>query len=179
MFASTRRLTLTALMLTVAAAMPLAAQQSSERQGFWFNLGLGTGSFGCSDCGDRVNGFSGGLAIGGTINEHVLLGAFTNGWTKSEDGATLSAGTLVAGVRVYPSKTNGFFLLGGLGIATIDVDLGPFSGSEQGTGGVLGLGWDIRVAPGFSLTPYWNGIGMKLEGETFNVAQFGLGLTIH
>lgn len=74
---------------TAALATPAVAQQPQERKGFWFNVGLGAGSLGCDDCDSRANGLSGQLSLGGTLTPRLLLGAGTNGWTKSEDGVTL------------------------------------------------------------------------------------------
>jgi hypothetical protein len=119
-----------------------APRTPHTREGFWFNIGLGAGSLGCSDCDERTSGLSGGLALGGTINQNWLLGAFSNGWTKSEDGVTLTA--------------------------------------DNGSGTLLGVGWDLRVGKTVSLTPFWNGIGMSFsDGGDANFGQIGIGLTIH
>lgn len=156
------------------------AQLGQARDGFWFNLGLGYGSLGCQDCETREGGVSGGIALGGTLSDKWLLGVATTGWTKEEDGVQLTAGTLTATARFYPSATGGFFLLGGLGIGTIDVAIEGFgSESEIGAGALLGLGYDIRVAPNVSLTPFWNGIGISINNGDANYGQLGIGLTIH
>lgn len=55
--------------------------------------------------------------------QKLLLGVGTNGWTKSEGGATLTVGTLTALMRFYPSATGGFFLTGGLGLGTVNAEL--------------------------------------------------------
>ena len=126
-----------------------------------------------------MTGLSGGLGIGGTINQHVSLGVFTNGWYKSEDGVTLNAGVLTAGLRLYPSEESGFFILGGLGIATVELSANGFgSASASGSGAVLGLGWDLRVSDGLSVTPFWNGIGIANSTGDANYGQIGIGLTI-
>jgi hypothetical protein len=148
------------------------------REGFWFNAGLGVGSLGCEFvCGDaRANGLSGGLSLGGTLTERLLLGVGTTGWAKSVDnGEVLSIGTLDARLRFYPARTSGFFLTGGLGFGTISV--GEFS--ESGVGVVLGIGWDIRVGSRVSLTPFYNGFAMRSSVSDANVGQLGLGITIH
>jgi hypothetical protein len=170
--------------LLVLAAFTLApaaeAQNTHVREGFWFNVGLGVGSLGCNDCSERTNGMSGGLALGGSINQHVSLGIFANGWSKSENGATLTAAALTAGLRWYPSATGGFFVLGGLGMSQAELNVsGLGSASESGTGAVLGLGWDIRVAKNVSMTPFWNGFAASFSGGDANVGQIGVGLTIH
>lgn len=168
------------------AGSPPAAQsgsargQESGRHGVWFYMGLGAGSLGCLDCSDRVNGLSGGLGIGGTINSHLQLGAMTAGWVKSEGGETLNASLLVAAVRVYPSSTSGFFFLGGLGISEVDYSAsGLGSANASGSGALLGVGWDLRLGGNVNLTPFWNGAGITFSGGDANFGQIGIGLTIH
>lgn len=162
-------------------AQDAAGQNANLREGFWLSGGLGYGTLGCQDCSGREGGLSGNLAIGGTISQKVILGAATHGWTKSEGGATLTAGTLTAVIRFYPSATGGFFLLGGLGFGSLDLGISGLGNvRETGTGAVLGLGYDIRVGRMVSLTPYWNGIGIALSnGGDANVSQIGLGVTVH
>jgi hypothetical protein len=172
-----------ALALGLAAVAPQAASAQGHpetRQGFWFNGGLGYGSLGCQDCGSREGSLSGGLAIGGTLSQKLLLGVGTNGWTKSEDGATLTVGTLTALMRFYPSATGGFFLLGGVGLGQVHAEVSGFgSGSETGVGALLGLGYDFRVGNNVSLTPFWNGFAMSSSETDANVGQLGLGVTVH
>jgi hypothetical protein len=169
--------------LILAAFSPRAASAQGHpqtRQGFWFNGGLGYGSLGCQDCGSREGGLSGGIALGGTVSRKVLLGGGTNAWTKSENGATLTVGTVTALIRFYPSSTGGFFLLGGVGLGTVRAELAGFgSDSETGVGALVGLGYDIRVGQNVSLTPYWNGFAMSSSNTDANVGQIGLGITVH
>lgn len=166
--------------LALAMARPVAAQGTPGRSGFWFNLGMGYGSLGCQDCGGREGSWSGGLALGGALSQKVLIGVGTNGWTKSESGATLTVGTVSALIRFYPSSTGGFFLLGGLGIGTVHASLSGFgSDSETGAGALLGLGYDVRVGRNVSLTPFWNGFAVNTSNTDVNVGQIGVGLTVH
>lgn len=170
----------TVLLLAGLAALPLAGQHPQTRSGIWFNAGMGYGSLGCDDCGSREGSWSGGLALGGTLSQKVLLGVGTNGWTKSEDGATLTVGTLTALIRFYPSRTGGFFLLGGLGLGTVHVSLDGFgSDSETGAGAVVGLGYDFRIGRNVSFTPFWNGFAVRTDNADANVGQIGIGLTVH
>jgi len=157
---------------------PSAARQASQmRDGWWGNIGLGVGSFGCNDCdGVRVNGLSGGFSIGGTLNPHLRLGIGSTGWAKTTvDGDLFTVGTLDGRVRVYPSVTSGFFITGGLGFGSIRLD----SETEIGVGAVVGLGWDIDVARHVSVTPFWNGFAMRSSVADANVGQIGVGVTIH
>ena len=151
------------------------APHSQIREGLWFNGGGGFGSLSCNGC-DSLSGISGGLSLGVTINERILLGAGTTGYYKSIDRSVLSVGTLDARVRFYPVRASGFFLTGGLGLGHLS-----FNSSETqfGAGVVLGLGWDIRVGSNLSLTPFWNGIGVTTRFNDASVNQFGVGLTVH
>jgi hypothetical protein len=144
------------------------------RQGFWFNAGLGVGSLGCDGCVGRENGLSGGLSLGGTIGEKLLLGVGTSGWAKTIGDEVLSVGTLDARLRFYPAR-NGFFLTGGLGAGSISIA----GESELGVGVILGVGYDIRVGRNVSLTPFYNGFAMRSSLSDANVGQLGIGITIH
>jgi hypothetical protein len=158
-----------------APATPPADEEEPLREGVWFSVGFGFGSLGCENCIGRDSGLSGGLAVGGTLNQHVLLGVGTTGFARSVDGDLLSVGTLDGRVRVYPSRSSGFFLNGGIGLGSLSY-LGE---SEFGLGVMLGLGWDIRVGRNVSVTPFWNGSAMQNSNVDANFGQLGVGITIH
>ncbi|MEA2765224.1 MAG: hypothetical protein QOK07_1628 [Gemmatimonadaceae bacterium] len=156
------------------------AQNAQIRQGVWFSGGLGMGSLGCQSCGSsRENGLSGDLSVGGTLSPRWLLGVGTAGWSKSEQGGRLTVATLDARVRFYPSTTGGFFLTGGIGGASVRESVGGLSATESGVGALFGIGYDYRVARNASITPYWNGFGMKNDRTDANVSQIGLAITLH
>jgi hypothetical protein len=165
-------------LMLIASATPAAAQHPKTREGFWFNGGLGYGCLGWHDC-ERDGGLSGGLSLGGTVSPHFLIGVGTTGWTKSESNVTLTAGTLDARVRYYPSVKGGFFLTGGLGLGAVAQSLGSFSVNEIGVGLVLGLGFDVRVGKNVSLTPFWNGFAVVTANGDANIGQIGLSITAH
>jgi hypothetical protein len=163
--------------LTVAATAQ--AQNAQARQGFWFSGGLGMGSLGCDNCDTRTNGLSGDISLGGTVSPHWLLGVGTSGWSKDEQGARLTVATFDARARFYPSSNGGFFLTAGLGYGSVTGSAGGFSATENGVGAIFGLGYDYRVARNTSITPYWNGFGMKNDRTDANVGQIGLAITLH
>jgi len=164
----------------VSQPSPDPVAPARTREGFWFSAGFGYGSLSCLNCDGYANGFSGGLAAGGTINQKLLLGVGTTGWYRSQDGVWLSASTLDARLRFYPSIRSGFFINGGLGLGTISLGVtGIGSESETGVGLMLGVGWDLRVGRNVSLTPFWNGSAVQTANADASFGQIGLGITVH
>src|SRR2546423_2583464 len=156
------------------------AQNAQKHEGFWFSGGLGYGSLGCDNCGSREGAISGGLSLGGTLSQRWLLGVGTSGWTKSQQGATLTVGEIDARVRFYPQTTGGFFVSGGIGVGSVTGSVAGFgSNTETGGAAILGMGYDIRVARNTSITPYWNAYAMKNNNTDANVGQIGLAVTLH
>ena len=150
------------------------------RNGFWFNAGMGVGFAGCQGCVGRDAGLSGGLSLGTTVSDKVLLGVGTSGWYRSyENGVALGGGTTDVRLRFYPSLRSGFFVTGGAGLGAVRRAAGRLSESDYGLGSVFGVGWDIRVRDNVSLTPFYNGFAMQTSFETGYVDQFGVGITIH
>jgi hypothetical protein len=169
-----------AVLLLLPAALH-AQGHPQTRQGFWFNVGLGYGSLGCDDCNDeREGGFSGGFALGGTVGKNWLLGVGGAGWNKDEENGSLQVGTLDFRARFYPSATGGFFLTGGIGFGSIRIEIdGLGDHTENGAALLLGLGYDFRIGKNVSLTPFGNVFGVKNDDADANVAQIGLGVTVH
>ena len=87
----------------------------------------------------------------------------------------MSAGTIDARFRWFPSLYNGFFLTfgGGLGHASFDGE------TTWGTAFTFGAGYDFRVSDNVSLTPFYNGIGIANSIDDMNWNQLGVGITIH
>jgi len=154
---------------------PPVSQSAQPREGIWFNGGFGFGSMCAGGCSGGLSGGSGGLSVGTTINDKLLLGVGTAGFYRSVNGVAQTAGTLDARIRFYPILTSGFFATGGLGLGNVSVA----NVTEYGVGAVLGVGWDIRIRPNVSLTPFWNRIGVSTSSINAGVGQFGLGITVH
>ena len=168
------------------------------RQGFTASFGLGAGSGGvkCDGCStDRQNGFSGYLRLGGAVNPNWVIGGETQGWTYSKNGETDRFSYLTAFSQYYPMVQSGFFMKGGFGLGAASFEVtDPTFGNQKvssvGPAATLGLGYDLRVARNFSITPYANylsefganaksggsDLGYKLNG---NVMQLGVGFTWH
>jgi len=163
----------------VQAEAASAQGYAQERSGFWGSGGLGYGSLGLDGFSGREAGLSGNLSLGGTISPRFLLGGGTTGWTKEVDGIRFSFSTLLLLTRFYPNQDGGFFLTAGLGAGSVSASEGSTSVSESGGGALLGLGYDVRVGPRWSLSPYVNAIGFDIDGDAADVFQFGLGVTFH
>ena len=180
-----------ALVLAFAGAAPLAAQ---AHDGFTISFGLGGGSAGVS-CGsnctsNRETSPAGYLRIGAAVRPNLVIAGEMNGWSKSENGGTFTIGTVNAVAQYYPVANNGLYLLGGMGYGTMQAkyDFGggvTASDNANGFGYQVGAGYDWRLMPSFSLTPYVGYFataggkfsdGTKADG---NVFQFGLGFTWH
>jgi hypothetical protein len=172
---------LAALFAVSVGAAPVLAQNAQARHGFWFSGGLGYGSLGCEGCAGRSGSWSGGLSLGGTLSPKFLLGVGTAAWTKSELGGSFTVGTLDARVRFYPSAGGGFFLTGGAGVGSVTAgfNFGNATITETGVSMLIGIGMDLRVGSNVSVTPFWNGFGVRTSNGNSNVGQLGVGITVH
>lgn len=177
-----RCLVVLAALAVALAPAALAQGHAQTRQGFWIGFGLGYGSlsFSCSGCSGSEGALSGYLKMGGTLGPKLVIGGETNGWTKSEGGVTVTAGNASAALYFYPAPASGFWLRGGLGVATLSASGGGSSGSESGLGFVIGTGYDLRVGANMSVVPMasfnWGDLG---SGVKQNIFQIAVGLTWH
>lgn len=160
-----------------------AQGRPQTREGFFIGFGLGAGSLGCEDCGDRETGGAGRLTIGGALSPQLLLAGESSAWTKEEGGGRLTHANVSAIVQYYLSATSGFFLKGGVGLSQLRVSASgggfSFSATEDGLGLTGGLGYDIRLGTNFSLTPYATYAWGNFDGGSANHFQGGLGATWH
>ncbi len=172
------RTTSALVLLLLMATAPLKAQ---ERKGLFVGFGLGWGSLDltCDGCEmDRESGFSGNFRIGGAASDKLLVGVESEGWFKSENGGSVSFGTLTGSVYFYPA-TKGLYLRGGLGLAVLTASDGFLSDTETGFGYSFGAGYDIPVARKTALTPYANWMFGSFDGFGANVIQLGLAVNFY
>lgn len=183
------------LLLFACVVSPLNAQggHAQIRKGFWISFGLGAGSYDllCEGCTyDAKTDLSGTLRMGGTVSPNVLVGGETMGWTHTENGVDEFASSLSGVVLFYPSTTGGLFLKGGLGLAMYDATDGSDDLTATGFSISGGIGYDIRVAKNFSLTPFVNALygtsaTLKAGGTDTGVSvsqrlfQVGIAATFH
>ena len=169
---------LLALIVGIGAAQPLSGQ-APARDGFFIGFGVGGGSLGFEDDSERESSFTGYFKIGGALSDKVLLGAESGGWAKNEGGITVTSGFLNAVAYVYLAPAGGFFLKGGLGVATLEAESSVFGGSftatETGLGVTLGAGYDIGFGGRFGLTPHADFHYGGFEDGSTNLIRIGLG----
>ena len=169
------------------------ATRPQTREGFGISFGFGSGSAGseCDFCtSERTSALSGYLRLGGHVNPSLFIGFESNGWNNSESGYDQSLGFYSAVAQWYPNVDQGFYLKGGLGLASYTETDGVDEVSASGLGLSLGTGYDFRVGKNFSLTPFAN-FHVSSKGEldfndeatglkvSANLIQFGLGFTWH
>jgi hypothetical protein len=173
-----------AAVLLLFGTSAAAAQNPQTRKGFWIGFGFGYGSYGisCDGCSGlgREGSYTGHLRMGGTISPHLLLGGQVDAWSKSQDGATLSAGNVSLNASYYPKPAGGLFLNAGLGLSRMEASGGGSSAGETGPGFSVGAGYDLRVGRNLSITPLASWVyGHPTDGLSHNFYQFGVGVTFH
>lgn len=163
--------------LLLFAAAPSNAQQrpglvevsSGGRQGFWLGLGIGAGG----EQFDLADGLGYSEALykpafwlrgGGTLGQHLRLGAEISGWVNDRDQATESVSSFLAIAQFYPITTTGLYVKGGLGLgrSAVDFDDG-FTLDDTGFAGALGAGWEIPIGAHFALVPAVDWVGQNYD----------------
>jgi hypothetical protein len=170
---------------TARMTEPLGGYQ--VRKGFWMSGGLGYGSVDCGPYGPSLGGPTGNLEAGWNLSRRFALGLGTSAWTHQEGRVRMSIGSVDLRVRYYPGEgTGGLFLIGAWGIGLIrlsDAQADPTHQTQSGRAFRGGLGYDLRVAPGVSLTPFGTGSAVRTEKDgnhmRADVWQVGLGVTLH
>lgn len=162
-----------------------AADAKPRRAGFWIGFGAGGGwntSEGLEE-GQRAGGALY-LRMGGTPGRKVLIGGELIGWGRDADDATVGRGNATVSVLFYPSATGSFFLKGGVGGSSLEIERDGSEETKNGFGSTLGAGWDIRLSRGLSLTPNADFLFQAFDaGEnlqsTNTLFLLTLGLTFH
>ena len=177
--------------LHLPGATPLAAQRTLDRSGLTVAFGVGAGNrdIRCTGCEvERESGAVAYLLVGGTLSPRLVLGGEINGWGRTDGPEEQSIASLMAVAHFYPAADRGLYLAGGAGLTSFHRENDVESVTSNGYGLQLGAGYDVRVASGFSLTPYvqWvRGFGgdADVDGESLDLdpdyLQVGLGFTWH
>lgn len=174
-----------ATLACVAIALPSTAS-AQERKGFWGSFGLGQGSVGVSaetaasrpfqekrDGGGVVE-----LDLGWALNQQLLAGLEFKAMfaTLPGDIATLDVANVSATLTYYPRPASNFFVRGGVGGSFLDLtfdtpEASPSVETGKGIGFSTGVGYDVYLGRGFSLTPavgFWYGRpgDLRVAGQT-------------
>ena len=160
---------------TVAESQGLVRQKA--RDGFWFGLGLGGGieDFDVDVGFDRGRGLGAYIRLGGTVNDHVLVGGEVLVWENDNQNGEISRVNVTATGLFYPSATGGWFVKAGGGVASYT----NFGFEMTGVGTTLGTGIDLRISDKFSITPNVDIQSQFFENNTVHSLLFTLGFTLH
>ena len=170
------------VLLAILIAAPSGAHaQSSPRRGLFAGVGACYGSFGCSTCGARNSSPGGYVKLGVNLGARVREGLEVSAWTSSENGNRVTHGNLSVVVHVYPLVDSGLFLKVGAGFSRLVVKNGTTDQTESdaGLGLTGGLGYDVPIGGGFSVTPYGSYQWGDFDGGRADHYQLGVGLTWH
>jgi len=153
------------------------------RTGFYGSAGIGYGYGTCSPActSSGQSGVAYYLALGGTLNQYLRLGAEGQLWSKTHNGGTLDVSYYLASLSYYPSGASAFWIKANVGYTEFRVHLAgiPTTTSSGGVGGGLGIGYDWQpVAGTFVFIPYaeytaqFSSSNNESKGNLF---QIGLG----
>jgi hypothetical protein len=165
--------TVTAAVLTCLAGPAVAQQTGGENKhnGWWFGVGLG-GGWSHTDTPDTTrSGGAGFIRGGGTLSQRFLVGGDAAFWvSKNGQHEWISATNVTASILIYPFYPLGGYVKLGAGLAIADVvgdtdvpGLIPPAEKEYGIGATAGIGWDVRIARNFYLTPNVDFLYQKVD----------------
>jgi hypothetical protein len=136
-----------------------AGPYPQTREGWLVGFGVGGGSAGLTAdnvSSDREGGAAGSFRVGYAFQPQLSLELNTNGWTKEQDGVTVSFSVIAAALNFYPGA-QGLVLRGGLGggSGTAQVQVGSLVVKEtkSGFGITAGAGYEFRVTRTFAVGP--------------------------
>ena len=175
----TRRSSAAVLVAALGTVLFHSAVQAypQTRQGFYFGLGLGTGS---ADLGSgtanstRLSGSAGSFRFGFTLNPNIALGLESNSWLKSAPDGLFGTTTLTLAASVFPAE--GLVLRAGVG-AGAEGGAGDGLGGEAGSGLMVGAAYEFRVARSFALGPQVDYNRVKLNFVDRSFVNVGLLMT--
>jgi hypothetical protein len=156
------------LALGLALAPAAARAQRPHRSGLWaeFNAGPGRMRVACSTCTRVVvaNASGGGLRIGGTLSDKVLLGFQAFGVNSehfqfaANDSVFVADNASVGALVIWFPWRSGLFMQGGVGLSRGEYSVPDSTGAEvvaaQGTGVGLtfGVGIDLPISRKLAIT---------------------------
>jgi hypothetical protein len=188
------------LMLSVggtAIAQDSVASKPARRL-LWFGAGLGYGSLSrtCDVCPNvpSEGAVTGYVKVGVAADAQLQVGVELGWWRKDVQGTTITSGSGLLVVYVYPVKTSGLFVKGGLGGSLYREEVsGPKPASDTaqttGFGLTVGVGYDRPLGAVLDVTPVLNflfgSLGNIRPGGIFKpqvqqtLLQLALGIKLH
>ena len=159
------RLAVPLILIGAGAAMAqdvprgLALAHEGDREGFWLALGLGAGGE-AFDLRDGL-GYSEQLyrptvsfRLGGTPSQQLRLGGEVLAWINEQGDAVESLTSFLFVGQLYPLRTSGLYLKGGVGLGRNALDFNDGYGvGDTGFAGLVGAGWEVRLGRRFYLNP--------------------------
>ena len=91
--------------------------------------------------------------MGGTVTPQVLLSGEVIGRAASEGDATVARINATFSMLIFPSRTGGFFIKGGIGLSSVHMPSETPWRTNQGLGLTAGAGFDMRVGGNLYVTP--------------------------
>lgn len=169
----------------LCVAPAFATLHPHERHGFMIGFGLGGGSAGIKDVGERKGGGTGNFRIGYAVRPDLVLAFEGAAWSKTVregvDDVTWTFSTGAAALTYFPSNT-GVFIRGGLGFGTASAQIVEnnvrVSADKTGLGLVVAGGYEWRLTKKFAIGPQVE-FTYQHEGgaiESTNVIGGGLNL---
>ncbi len=167
-------------------ALPaLAGTHAHSRTGLMMGFGFGWGNAGAEVQGlnpDRANSGSGNFRLGWALNGRVTIGLENTAWIKEFDVSGVPAANLkmtgtvtTFAVTVFPHNM-GFYLRGGLGVATgkAEITSGSFTfdDTETGFGALAAFGYEWRLTQKFALGPQFQYAYLNIDGDGTDSVDF-------
>ena len=164
------RLIRTTLMMVLVATpvSPLSAQEihplhPSGRAGFWWGLGFGAALTdvtcdGCPSLDPEIFPMLD-IRLGGTLGRSATFGVQVAGGRRSgvfgdPPSVDHTVGDVNASVYYYPRGGRSFWLQGGLSALVWQGSDGSLTLHSTAGGVTLGVGYDVPIGPGRSITPF-------------------------
>ena len=132
------------------------AQAQDGRNGFWLGIGTGRGwdITQALDLKEPPGGIAAYIRAGGTLTEQVLLGVEVIGRSVDDGDVTLTRGNATFSMLIFPSPSGGFFIKGGVGLASWGASSqGQIGSNSYGLGLTAGAGFDVRLGGNLYITP--------------------------
>ena len=167
-------------------------------EGTWFGV---TGSYAqahrtCDQCSLPIDtwGPSLTLAVGGTVNQKLLVGGEFGAWFRDVEGIKTLIGNGSLTARWFPLYRKGLFLKGGVGFSVYQYRQSGTTLKGVGPGVVGAVGYDLMVGERTGLAPiagvWWGAPGQlkvtsgaggvaPASGLNYTVVELGLALTFY